>query len=203
MKKEQSQIILLIVIILFGLGYAYIKFLFQPQWMDIQIARDQQLALENQYQELLTYQRNQDGLEQEIKTLEAQVDQLNAQIPKRLNKPQLMVELYTLAKQHTVDPQSITFEQAQNKGTYQELGMIFSCFGKTADLLAMIHDLQFGESQRLAIKSISLTGSQANMRADLKLTASASSNKTNESSKKPDFMNSSIGVDSPDKMFLP
>lgn len=203
MKKEQSQIILLVFILLFGFSYAYIKFLFQPQWMVIQNAENQKLVLESQYQELLAYQSNQAGLEQEIKTLEAEVEQLNNQIPKGLDKPQLMVELYTLAKQHTVDPQSITFEQAQSIGAYQEMGMSFSCFGKSADLLALIHDLQFGESQRLALKSISLTGSQTNMRADLKLTAYASSINKRDSAQKPDFMNSPIGVDSPEKIFQP
>lgn len=203
MKKERLQIIILVGIILFGISYAYLKFLFLPQWTVIQGATNRLDSLENQYQDLLTYQRDQDGLEQEIKTLEAKVKQLNEQLPSQLDKPQLMVGLYTLAKQHAVNPQSITFEQAQTKGSYQEMGMSFSCLGKTTDLLAMIHDLQFGRNQRLGIKSISLTGSQQNMRAELKLTASASIGLSNDSTQKPAFMNSPLGADSPAKMFQP
>lgn len=130
--------------------------------------------------------------------------QLKAKLPNRLDKPQIIVALYTLAKQHGVNPQSITFDQAQNKGAYQEMGISLSCLGKTADLLAMIHDLQFGAGQRLAVKSVNLSGSQGNMRADLKLTASALNGNSNVSGgDKPTFMNSPIGVDSPEKMFSP
>lgn len=203
MKKEKFQIILLVFIILFGSSYAYIKFLFQPQWTVIQDATNQLDSQKKQYQELLTYQKNQEGLEQEIKSLEAKVLELNALLPNQLDKPQLMVGLYTLAKQHAVIPQSVAFEQAQTKGTYQEIGMSFSCVGKTADLLAMIHDLQFGESQQLAIKSISLTGSQQNMRAELKLTAYGGLGSSNDTIQKPTFMDSPFGVDSPVKMFQP
>lgn len=203
MKKEKFQIILLIVIILSGFSYAYLKFLFLPQWTVIQDAENQLTSQENHYQELLTYQENQSGLEQDIKILEAKVHELNAHLPNQLDKPQLLVGLYTLAKQHTIDPQSVAFEQVQTKGTYQEMGMSFSCLGKTTDLLAMIHDLQFGESQQLAIKSISLTGSQHTMRAELKLTAYGSMDDLNGSIQKPAFMDSPFGVDSPEKMFLP
>lgn len=203
MKKEKFQIIILICIIMFGISYAYLKFLFLPQWAVIQDSTNRRLSLENQYQELLSYQKNLSGLQQDIKTLKAKVNQLNDQLPNQLDKPPIMVGLYDLAKQHSVDPQSIAFEQAQTKGAYQEMGMSFSCLGKTTDLLALLHDLQFGESQQLAIKSISLTGSQQNMRAELKLTAYGSIGISKDSTQKPDFMNALFGVDSPEKMFQP
>ena len=203
MKKEKSQIILLVLIIMFGISYAYIKFLLLSQWTVIQEANNQLFTLQNNYQELLTYQKNQSGLQQEIKTLEEKVLQLNAQLPNRLDKPQIMVGLYTLAKQHSVVPQSVAFEQIQTKGASQELRMSLSCSGKTVDLLAVIDDLQFGGSQRLAIKSLSLTGSQQNMRAELKLMASGGLGNANALTQKPAFMNSQFGVDSPAKMFQP
>lgn len=205
MKKERLQVIILLLIIMFGISYAYVKFLFLPQWTVIQGDTNQLLSLQNQYQELLTYQKNRTGLQQDIKTLKNKVLQLKAQLPNQLDKPQLMVGLYTLAKQHAVDPQSVAFEQAQTKGSYQEMGISFSCSGKTADILAMIHDLQFGGGQRLAVKSVSLTGSQGSMRADLKLTARASTSAglANNSTQKPAFMNTPLGVDSPAKMFQP
>ena len=174
LKKEKLEIIALILFVMFGLVYAYMTLLFLPEWMVIQSSTSQLYAQENHYQELLTYQGKQSGLQQEIKTLETKVLLLNSQLPNRLDKPQLMVGLYSLAKQHSVIPQTIAFEQAQNKGTYQEMGMSFSCLGKTADILTLIQDLQFGGSQRLAIKSINLSISQGIMRAELKLTAYSS-----------------------------
>ena len=203
MKKEKFQIIILILILMFGLGYAYHKFLFQPQWTVIQDATNELLSQEKHYQELLTYQKEQSGLEQEFKTLEAKVLQLNSQLPNQLDNPQRMVGLYNLAKQHSVTPQSIAFEQAQTKGTYQEMGMSFSCLGQTADILTLIQDLQFGGSQRLAIKSINLSVSEGIMRAELKLTAYSSLGLSNGLPQKPSFMDSPIGVGSPTEMFQP
>jgi len=204
MKKERFQIILLIAIIMFGTIYAYFKFLFLPQWTDIEASANRLRSLENQYQELLIYRDNPSKLQEEIKTAEAKVKQLSDQLPDRLDTPPIMVGLYNLAKQHFVYPQSIAFEEVQTKGTYQEMGMRFSCQGKTTDLLALIHDLQFGRSQQLAIKTISLTGTQLDMRADLQLKAFGSIGNSKDSTlQPPDFMNSPFGVDSPEKIFQP
>ncbi|MCB8817976.1 type 4a pilus biogenesis protein PilO [Desulfosporosinus shakirovi] len=203
LKKEKLEKVILILFLIFGLVYAYITVLFLPEWTVIQSSTSQLNAQENHYQELLSYQNNQSGLQEEIKTLEAKVLQLNAQLPNRIDNPQLMVGLYTLAKQHSVIPQTLAFEQAQTKGAYQEMGMSFSCLGKTTDILTMVHDLQFGGGQRLEIKSISLTGTQQNMRADLKLTAYASLGSSGDSTQGPAFMNSSFGVDTPEKLFQP
>jgi len=199
MKKERLQIITLVLVIIFGISYAYIKFLFLPEWTVIQGDTNRLRSLENQYQELLVYQRNQNGLGEEIKTLEAKVFQLNAQLPTRIDKPQLMVGLYTLAKQHSVIPQTIAFEQAQAKGAYQEMGVSFSCLGKTADILTLIQEVQFGGNQRLAIKSTNLSVQQGIMRAELKLVAYASNGVSNNLILKPAFMNSPFGVDTPAK----
>ena len=203
LKKEKLEIIVLIFFAIIGLGYAYSKFLFLPEWTVIQSSTSQLYAHKDRYQELLNYQKNQIGLQQDIKTLESKVLQLNSQLPNQLDKPQLLVGLYTLAKQHSVFPQTITFEQAQNKGTYQEMGMSFGCLGKTADILTLIQDLQFGGSQQLGIKSINLSVSQGNMRAEIKLTAYSSIGTANGLTQKPPFMNSPIGVDSPTRMFQP
>ncbi len=202
-KKEKLEKIVLVFFIIIGLGYSYIEFLFLPEWTAIQSSTNQLHTKESNYQELLTYQKNQSGLQQEIKTLETKVMQLNAQIPNRLDKPQLMVALYTLAKQHSVYPQSIGYDKPQTKGFYQEMGVSFSCLGKPTDILAMIHDLQFGGTERLAISSINLTVSQGTMRAELKLAADASIGMASDSTQKPAFMNSPIGVDSPAEMFQP
>ncbi|HEY8909675.1 MAG TPA: type 4a pilus biogenesis protein PilO [Desulfosporosinus sp.] len=203
LKKEKLEIILFILFVMSGLGYAYTTLLFLPEWAVVQSVASKLDAQQKNYHELLTYQKNQSGLQQEIKTLGTKVIQLNAQLPNRLDKPQFMVGLYTLAKQHSLIPQTIAFEQAQNKGTYQEMGMSFSCSGKAADILTLIQDLQFGGSQRLAIKSITLSVSQGIMRAELKLTAYVNMGTSNDLTKKPDFMNSPIGVDSPAKIFQP
>ena len=204
LKKEKLEIIALIFFVIIGLGYAYIKFLFMPEWTVIQSATSKLSSQKDHYQELLTYQKDQSGLQQEINTLETKILQLNSQLPNKLDEPQLMVGLYTLAKQHSVSPQSVAFEQAQTKGTYQQMGMSFISLGKPADILTMIHDLQFEGTQRLAISRVNLTTTQQGiMRAELKLDAYASMGVSNDPPNKWDFMDSPIGVDSPTKMFQP
>ena len=202
LKKEKLEKIGLILLLSLGLAYAYVTLLFLPQWTVIQSSTKQLQTQDNLYQELISYQGNPSRLQQEIKTLENQVQKLSAELPNRVDKPQLMVGLYTLAKKHSVNPQSIAFEQPQTKGDYQEIGISFSCLGKVDDILATIKDLQFGGTQRLAIGSIALSTQQGTMRADLKLTAYAARG-TSERVEKPDFMNTPIGVDSPAKMFQP
>lgn len=203
MKKEKIEKIALSLILILGFGYAYTEFLLLPQWIVLQTSTSQLDIKKNDYQELLTYQGDQSGLQQKIITLETKVAELGTQVPDQLDKPQLMVGLYTLAKQHGVSPQSIAFEQAQTIGNYQELGMVFNSLGKPADTLAMIHDLQFGGSQRLVIKSINLTIQEGTMKAELKLAANASGGIPSASTQKPAFMNSPIGVASPTAMFQP
>lgn len=203
LKKEKLEKIILILFVVFGLGYAYMTFLLLPQMAVIRSSSNQLHIEKDRYRELLTYQENQSGLEQEINSLKTKVNQLNSQLPNQLDKPQLMVGLYTLAKQHSVIPQTISFEQAQDKGTYQDLEVNFRLLGKTADILTLIQDLQFGGSQRLAINSINLSVSEGIMQAELKLTAYASIGIINDSTQKPPFMNSPIGVDSPLKIFQP
>lgn len=203
LKKEKLEKIILILFVVFGLSYAYMTFLLLPQMAVIQSSSNQLYIEKDRYQELLTYQENQSGLEQEINSLKTKVNQLNSQLPNQLDKPLLMVGLYTLAKQHSVIPQTISFEQAQDKGTYQDLEVSFSLLGKTGDILTLIQDLQFGGSQRLAINSINLSVSEGIMQAELKLTAYASIGIINDSTQKPSFMNSPIGVESPVKIFQP
>jgi len=202
-KKERMELMILIIIVLFGLGSAYYKFFFTPEWMVIQSSTQQLNTQKVLYQELLSYQQNQSGLQQDIKTMETKVIELNSQLPARVDNPQRMVGLYNLAKQHSVTPQSIAFEQIQNKGTYQEMGLSFSCLGQTANILTLIQDLQLGGSQRLAINSINLSVSEGVMRAELKLTAYSSLGISNSLTQKPSFMDSPFGVGSPKEMFQP
>ncbi len=202
-KKEKMEFMILVIVVLFGLGSAYYKFFFMPEWLVIQSSTQQLNAQKDHYRQLLGYQQNQDGLQQDIKTMETKVLQLNSQLPAQVDNPQRMVGLYNLAKQHSVTPQSIAFEQAQTKGAYQEMGMSFSCLGQTADILTLIQDLQFGGSQRLAIKSMNLSVSEGIMRAELKLTAYSSLGLSKGLPQRPSFMDSPIGVGSPTEMFQP
>lgn len=67
MKKEKLQAIILLVIIMFGLCYSYIKFLFLPQWEVIKSDSLRLKSLQNKYQELLLHKTDSTGLQKTLK----------------------------------------------------------------------------------------------------------------------------------------
>ena len=195
MKKQDLEKLVLVLIIGIALVYAYITYLFLPEWSVIQAKTDQLHEREGYYQTLVDYRVNEDQLKQEIKELEARSVELNRQIPTDLQEAQLMVDLYTIAKEHAVYPQALTFEQPQDKGAYQELNMTMSCLGTTADILSMIDDIQYGETRRLAVSGVNLSGAQGLMQASINFTAYAGKGSATEPTAKYDFMNVPMGVD--------
>lgn len=194
MKKQDLEKLILVLIIGGALVYAYITYLFLPQWAVIQAQTTQLHERQSYYQKLVDYRVNEDQLKQEIKQLETRSAELARQIPAELDEAQIMIDLYTVAKKHGVYPQALTFEQPQDKGAYQELGMTMTCLGTTTDILSMLDDIQYGDSMRLAVSGINLSGEQGLMRASIKLTAYAGKGLAGEDAT-PDFMNAPMGVD--------
>ena len=160
------QIIALVIIIVLALIYTYINFLFLPKWTSIQKQREQLQKRQAYYQQLLGYQSNPAGLKKTSDGLEDQAKDLTAQIPSQLDKPQIMVDIYTIAKLHSINPQTLKFEPLQNKGDHQELTMNFSCSGNTEDVLSLIEDLEHTPLQKFALQSINLTRSKASSGTD-------------------------------------
>jgi len=202
MKKEQREKMLLVLVVVFGVIYLYVNYLFLPEWSNIQHQSKVLNERRNYYTDLTKYQAQVTELQQEIHNLESEIEKLKAQIPGSLDKPQLMVYLYETAKAFKVTPQNLSFEQIQNKGSYQALGMSFNCTGSPADVLGMIQKLQSTITPRLTIQGVNLSVQQGVMRAELKLTAYAGLNSAIPALKPP-FMNANLGVDSAARMFTP
>lgn len=202
MKKEKFEKILLLVMLASGLVYLYTTYYFLPQ-LDVLKTEFKQLAEQKAYYQQLEYDKaNLPDLRQKIQTLESQRQEIGALVPTQLDKPQIMVDLYTDAKMRSVTPQSLSFEQIQNKGNHQELGLSLIGLGKPEDILGLIKDIQYTSKQKFAVQSVKLTTQQGIMRMELKLTGYALQGTTSNSPKlKPDFMNSPIGVDSAIKIF--
>lgn len=195
MKKEQIQKIVLFSLFGIGLIYSYITYLFSPEWTKIKNQEARLFERQNYYQSLLSNQGNLNGLQNEIQAAENQLKQSNLQFPNLLDKPQIMAYLYSLAKQHAVSPQSLKFEQAQNKGYYQEISLSFICQGKTADVLSLLQDIQKSTSQRFTTQGVNLSVQQGVMRGEMKLTAYAvTQSGTDVSATKPSYMNTPFGI---------
>lgn len=160
MQKEKLQKIVLVIIVGITLIYAYINYLLLPKWTLIQKQKEQLLNRQVYYGQLLTQQSNQAVLAKTITSLEDEGKDLTAQIPTQLDKPQIMADIYTIAKLHAVDPQTLKFEPLQNKGDHQELAMNLSYSGQTEDILSLIDDLEHTPLHKFALQSINLTVSK-------------------------------------------
>ncbi|WP_434511784.1 type 4a pilus biogenesis protein PilO [Desulfitobacterium sp. AusDCA] len=154
------------------------------------------------YQKLQGAQFNLPQLQKEAQDLQSKLQQQGTPITGKLDNAQLLVNLYLIAKQEGVNPQSLTFDNVQNKGIYQEMDMSFTCEGSPASVLTLIQDLQHGPSLQVAIREVNLTSQKGVMKAELKLAAYTHSGSSGTQSK-PAFMNSPFGLDAPAKMFTP
>lgn len=201
-KKEKMEKIVLLLIVSAGLIYAYTTYFLFPKLEQIHSVVEIRNERQNYYQQLLNDRDNLTSVQKETQRLEEREKELSAQIPAQIDQPQLMVDLYTLAKSRGVLPQSLAYESIQNKGTYQVVGLTFISLGKPADILGMIKDIQQMPKQKIAILSVNLSTQQGVMRAELKLTGYAMNSSTRKG-QKPDFMNVPVGVDTAGKMFQP
>lgn len=168
MTKEKKQKITLVIILGLGIIYAYANYLFIPKWAMIQTQRDQILKKTGSYEKLLVYQSNQEELAKTIAVLESEAKALSAKIPSQLDKPQIMVDIYTMAKLHAVDPQTLKFEPIQTVGDHQELAMNLSYSGQVENIINLIDDLQNTSLHKFALRSVNLTVTKPNSQKDEK-----------------------------------
>lgn len=168
MKKEQRQKILLAVLLGAGLIYAYATYLLIPEWAKIKTLQQTLGQRQGYYRQLQGYEQNKAGLQAEISQLQGKLKQATLSVPGRIDKPQLMVYVYTVAKRNKVNGQALKFEPIQPKGFYQTMPLTITCEGKPEDVFRFLQDLKNGSEQRLVAQSVSLTQQQGLMRGELK-----------------------------------
>lgn len=215
MNKEKIEKMALLSLVILGLVYVYNTYLFSPKWEATQKVKGQLIERQQYYQQLVSYQQNRFDLEKSIESISIEAEDLSAQIPPRLDNPQIMVDIYTSAKLYGVDPITLQFEQLQNKGSYEAVGMTFACKGNVDEVLNLISDFQNTALQKLSVQSVTLTAEKAStiintnpaaetivITAQIKLTAYASALGTaNVNGPNPSFMSAQFGVNSTAEMF--
>lgn len=202
MKKETFEKVLLAALLLGGLVYSYVTYLLGPELNTLESLNNELQMKSTHYDQLLGYQGNLKGLEEEIKSLQVQNAELAAQIPSIIDKPQRMVYIYSVAKSAQVEPVSLTFEPSKNSGDVQSMVMSFSCLGKINDVLTFAKKIQFEGTQRMGIQSITLVNQNGKVKADIKLVAYASNLKVQEPSAEP-TISSGKSLTSIEQMFRP
>ena len=202
MTKEQLEKTALFLLIVAAAIYVYTTYALQPELAKLR-EQAQQLQQRQEHLRLLrSYELNTASLQQEIQKSEADLAKLNKQIPRTLDKPSLIVNLYTIVKRHGAQAQSLSFDQVQKKSAVQEMGITLALTGAAENVLATIKDLQFGDTLQLSVQSVTMSADKSGIRAELKLLARAgATGSSGSSSEKPPYMNSSFGIDSVSKMF--
>lgn len=174
MSKESRQLILLLILVVGGIIYFYYSYLFIPKWADIQTIKGGLQERQSRYELLQTYGENGISLYNEINKLEAKNNELRKQIPQKINKPQLIVDLYTVAKVNQVQPQTVTFDELQSMDTYLIQPLTFTCLGTQASIIKMINNLQVGEDYRFTLESLDFSNDEGILSGEIRLNAYAS-----------------------------
>lgn len=199
-NKEQIQKIALIVLLAFGALYTYGSMFLMPKWNQIQQLSEQFHARQAEFEILVGLTSRQTELLEQMKNAEQQLLQESQKIPVSLDKPLLMMNLYNLAKQVAVSPESISFEQVQNKGFYQQITMKFVCIGSSANIINLIRELQSGHNL-IAIQNVNFSEQKGLIHLELTLNAYAiTSGGASVSPDKPPFMNVPMGAPSVPEM---
>ena len=168
MKKEQRQKILLAALLGTGLIYAYATYLLLPEWAKIKTLQQSLGQRQGYYSQLKVYEKDQAGLQTEIRQLQDKLKQGTLSVPESIDKPQLMVYVYTMAKRDKVNGQALKFDLIQKKGFYQSMPFTLTCEGKPEDVFRFLQDLKNGSEQRVVLQSVTLTQQQGLMRGELK-----------------------------------
>jgi len=169
MTKEQQQKIILIVLLGVGSIYVYATHFLLPELAKIQGLQQTIAQKQEYYRQLQIYQGDRTGLQTEISQLQNTLNQVA--VPRSIDKPQLMLYLYKMAKSHAVNAQTVKFDTVQQKGFYQEMPLSLNCQGTPQDILRLLTDLKNGSEQRLVPRSVNLTWQQGVMRGEIKLVA--------------------------------
>ncbi len=202
MKKETLEKVLLAVLLFGVIVYSYITYLLSPELSSLEKLNAELQVKQGRYEQLLVYQEDKTGLQEEIKRLEVENTVLNAQIPSLLDKPQIMMYIYSVAKSTQVEPVSLNFEQSKSSEDVQSMVLSFSGLGKVNDVLAFIKKIQFEGAQKMGIQSVNLVNQNGTIKADIKFVAYASS-KSSADASKSSTLPTGQGLTSVEQMFKP
>ncbi len=174
MSKESRQVFLLVVLLVVGVSYAYYTYLFTPKWADIQTLKGMYQQRQSRYELLLGYSGQEAYLSAEIKNLEKQSEELWKQIPSAIHKPDIVVELYTIAKQNQVEPLHVSFGETQGEKDYIAQRLVLNCRGSQEQITKLINDLQSANDQRFTLASLNFVHSEGVLNGEIHLIAYAS-----------------------------
>lgn len=171
MSKQKNQIFILIFIILVGLLYVYVQYLFLPQ-MAILKGQTNYLTERKAYLENLKDNASRlPELQEQKALLQVRADELEKRVPRDLDKPEIMLTVYNLAKAYGVTPHSLNFDQPKEEGGFTAMGLDFACSGSEGDIYTLAEEFGKGRDYIFALDSISIEPGETEVSARMKLKA--------------------------------
>ncbi len=98
------------------------------------------------------------SLKDEAKDLKAQVSVLDKKVPKKMDKPDIMLTIYNMARNNGLSPESLSYEPIKDEGSHLTMGMSFTCTGPAENIYALVEQFLTGNKYIFALDSISFSG---------------------------------------------
>ncbi|RNC29307.1 MAG: hypothetical protein AWM53_00660 [Candidatus Dichloromethanomonas elyunquensis] len=155
MNKQRNQFLILTFIIILGGLYAYIQYLFIPEWRGLKEETSRVSQRQADLARMETGYKEFSSLKQQASSLKAQASMLDKKVPKKLDKPDIMLTIYNMAKSLSLSPKSLTFEDVKDEGQYLTMGMNFSCTGSPENVYTLVDQFLKGNKYIFALDSIS------------------------------------------------
>lgn len=160
MNKQKRQIMFLFLLVVFGVIYVYIQYLLVPELGKIHnktlLLKQKQAYLEKLKRSYLVMPE----LKKKAEELNGREEDLDGLVPKKLDKPYIMLDIYNLAKKNGVTPKSLSFEPLQEKENHYAMGMNFSCTGSKENIFELIDQLDKGGEYKYTLDSLSLNATE-------------------------------------------
>lgn len=171
MKKQRNQIIILFMIVILGFVYSYVQYLFIPQWYTLEEKSAQLAAHKEKLVKLEAAYQDFSALKTLSGELKSQVSVLQNKIPQKVDKPDMMLTIYNLAKKNEVAPQSLNYESIQDMGGYLTMGMNFSCVGSIENIYKLLQQLLKENPYIFVLDSIKFSQAEGITSAQMRLVA--------------------------------
>jgi type IV pilus assembly protein PilO len=173
MNKQKNQIIILLAVIFLGVLYAFIQYLFLPQW-DILKEKSAHIAERQAYlKKLEENDKILSSLKDQALDLTAQVSMLDKKIPKKLDKPNIMLTIYSMAKNIGLSPKSLNYDPINDEGEFYSMGMNFFCAGSAENIYTFTEQFLNVDKYTFTLDSISISPGEGGVSANMRLVAYA------------------------------
>ncbi len=167
--KPKKSIIILIVLILGGGLYVYAHYFLMPQWQLLK----QTSSLYAERQAYLERLENNDlaVLEKQVAELSLKESDLRNSLPPEIDKPDILLTVYNLAKDNGVSPQTLDYEPIKDEAGFFSMGMTFTCTGPLEKVFALVEQLRKETKYILIVDSMNLAEREGDYAVTMRLVA--------------------------------